>query len=141
MDYNDDPGNEKGTSADKEEEEGFVDQTMNVHTQHHSNDPIIPPRRSNEKDLKLCSWINDYKLKYLFDYSQNDETENEFPISFFIPKAFLPISLQLLYGFDVNKNALEITISKVPQGNDDKYHNQSRTTEFWRIVYRFKSRQ
>ncbi|KAK8864935.1 hypothetical protein M9Y10_010462 [Tritrichomonas musculus] len=77
MDYNDDPDNEKGTSADKEEEEeGFFDQTMSVHTQHHSKDPIIPLRRSNEKYLKLCSWIYDYKLKYLFDYSQNDETEN-----------------------------------------------------------------
>lgn len=33
MDYNDDPDNEKGTSADKEEEEeSFVDQTMGVHT-------------------------------------------------------------------------------------------------------------
>ncbi|KAK8895504.1 Poly [ADP-ribose] polymerase 6 [Tritrichomonas musculus] len=68
------------------------------------------------RDSPLFSWLGQYM--HGIEVNRND---NKFPVSLFIPRTVLPLSLQILYGFDVSSNALKITIDQGPEGEKAKY--------------------
>ncbi|KAK8871528.1 Poly [ADP-ribose] polymerase 6 [Tritrichomonas musculus] len=97
----------------------FTEQTLEVLSQH-SYDPDNPPIEVNPDEIPRDSLLYSWLCQYMYGII-TDTNNNRFPVSLSIPRTVLPISLQILYNFDISDDMLKITIDRSPTGSNQEY--------------------